>query len=1310
MRRTLVRVNASLALSAALCLGGFARAVEVLFYAPFDGGVDAKAAKGDPKGKFQAPRGKPDAQPVFGDGIAGKALDIGTGCRVDYAAGANVRSDRGSISFWTKRAGPRPEGRYTFNLGGWSNADGSWVLLYRWEWFSGVVMLHGRGSSGDAKLELPGDADDGNWHLIVFTWDGERARGWLDGEMVDTPKFPAQQFTGFHVGGGDSTSRLMDELRIHDEPLSPSEVKAMFRELAGVKTEPTLVIPRRTAPIKVDGKVSAEEWGAAAVTTGFIGIEPKLFAPTQTAVRALYDDEALYLVFDSALPERARKDPAMTAGMSGALRQTRDRFDTDVDNDDAVEVNVMPQWPAASPYAQGMWHRLVVNGLNTHYDYTVSDKNVISLDWNPKWESASSLDADGWHVELRLPFASFGIVGGASLPRDTRRGDAPPTAPKPGERWGLNFVRIWHALQSGREAWRVAPEGTPGYRYAVAPVVFGAPDSPIVQLSDWGPLQDNLLALRGQLLNPSQKPLAARVQVTSDSGEIKLAETLEVKPGGSAPFRLDGRLQESATAMLTFEATDAAGKAVWLRSQVPVAVRQVLEITSAHYPSAGILRVMADAGRLRSTPLKDLALSVTVLDQRGKRALPVSRLGPLPGYQCEVELDVKRLKPGKYEAKCVVEANGQQVAEKLIAYEKLAPPEWLGNRIGLTDKAPKPFTPLRREGDAIACWGREYRFGGKLLPEQITSQGSPVLAAPIELLLTDDAGAVWSSTEAPTRVAWGKATDFRIEFERGCRLGRVPLSLSCWMECDGFLWTTLRLDRCRRTVSRLVLRVPIRKEWSEYINPFDYSTVTSGKLKTDGWKGGGQPLWLGNPVGGLQFTCETLAPCRLKPDTSPLRVIPGDKESVLELTLIDTPTRLAEPFEVSWGLVATPTRPRTPGYRGWATGNADILPGYQWYVPSGTADFDPRWLGYSHFVGEKPRPDGKGKAITSGGPYVVTTACPLKVPEYAYWGDEWSPSRTGRRAEGGIGQCSVAAASWRDFFLSCYRKLYGRGRFVGLYYDCAPYLPDDNVYHGGGYREGERILPVNNILAARELTKRMYCMLRELEPDRTMILIHNSGQIDMAIHSWCDVFVDGENFTSRLSKKEQDYHRVFPVEAFLAQSMGHNFGPANWFLDEFNRSGATTDEDWKRLGIQPVTHLYGLILLHDSTYWKAYGIKEGYDRVDDALRKYHFDGRYTMIPYWSQKIVSLPEKAYATFYSDEASGTTLVVLLNNREEDLNLRLKVDWAALGHADWQALKVDDAVFEGDARIEGGELVTPIGRANMRLLAITKAQRGR
>ncbi|MBI2191372.1 MAG: hypothetical protein HYU36_05255 [Planctomycetes bacterium] len=1263
---------------------------KLLLHVPFDESLEARNAAGEPKGTFHPPAKSPDSQPRFLDGIVGKALDIGTGCRVDYAVAGNLQGDRGTVSFWAKRAGPKPEGRYTFHLGGWGNKDGSWVLLYRWEWHGSVNMLHGLGGSGDVGLQLPGDGDDGEWHFFAFTWDGHHARGYMDGatdSAAEKRDFPAQHFSSFWVGGGDQTSRLIDELKIFDEPLGISEIKALYREVAGVRTEPALIIPRRTSEVRMDGRLELEEWAPAATTTGLIGIETKMAAPTPTLARLMYDDEALLVAFDSGLPEKARRDFALSAGITGILRQTRDRFDTDVDADDAVEINVMPRPPAGPQDSGGDWFRLVLNGLNTHYDYSITPGNVISLDWNPAWTSASTLDAEGWHVEIRLPFAAFGVP-----------------APRPGDRWGLNLFRLWQALQSGREAWAVAPGLTPGYRYAVSAVQFGGPDALTVRLADWGPLHDNLVAVHGEVANPGQQPATASVSLSSDSGECRDVRLLKIASGAAASFGFDFRLQDPATSLLTLAVTDEGRKEVCFRSQAPISRREVLEIRSAHFPSAGIFKVFVDAGRLRGTPLKQLSCRLALLDENGKRTLPVKKLQPLPGYVCEAEMNVASLEPGKYRAVCRIEREGKLAAEKSIALEKRPPPEWLGNTIGLTDNAPKPFTPVRRRGDSLSCWGREYRFDHQLFPAQIVTRNSEILAGPIHLRLTDGSGREFDSASVPAEAAWGKATDFRQEFERSIQLGKVKVRVSCWLECDGFLWTTLRLPPSSVSVGHLVVSVPLKKEWAEYINPYDYSTVNTGKLKPEGWKGGGQPLWLGNGEGGLQFTTETLAPCRLKPETHSLRVIPGEAATALEITLINVPTKLQEGFEVSWGWVSTPVRPPTPGYRGWMTQCADTLPGYQWYWPPGS-EFDPRWLGYSHFVGPFDRPDGKGKGLSSGGPYVVTTMCPAKVPEFEYWGDEWSPSMMGRRVEGGMGQCSVAARSWVDFFVWCYRQTYKRGRYIGLYYDCAPYLQDDNFHHGGGLKIGGRVHPTGAVLGAREIAKRLYCQLRELEPEQTMVLYHNSGQIDMAFLSWCDVFVDGENFTSRLSKVEQDYHRLFPPEAFLAQSMGHNFGLNNWFLDEFNRSGATNEEDWKRLGVQPVTHLYGLILLHDGGYWKAYGNPQGYERVDGALRKYSFDERYRMIPYWRQKVVTLPEKVFATFYRDDAAERVLVILLNNNENDLQLRLKLNWPELGFGDWRGLKVDDAVFLEGASIEDGELVTPIGCANMRLLAIEK-----
>ena len=100
-----------------------------------------------------------------------RRLQLSPGSSVTYEAKANMNAKRGTVTFWAKRASPKPEGRYTFQLGGWTNADNTWVWLYRWEWFDTVNILHGKGGTGDIGLQLSGDGDDGQWHFFAFTWD-----------------------------------------------------------------------------------------------------------------------------------------------------------------------------------------------------------------------------------------------------------------------------------------------------------------------------------------------------------------------------------------------------------------------------------------------------------------------------------------------------------------------------------------------------------------------------------------------------------------------------------------------------------------------------------------------------------------------------------------------------------------------------------------------------------------------------------------------------------------------------------------------------------------------------------------------------------------------------------------------------------------------------------------------------------------------------------------------------------------------------------------------------------------------------------
>jgi len=111
--------------------------------------------------------------------------------------------------------------------------------VYRWLGNGNVIVLHGRGGAGDTSIWFPGDADDGQWHLLAFVWQGTNVRCYQDGVTnanAAKSNFPAQEFSQLVVGGCESASRLIDEVKVFDRPLSEAEIKAMYQEIAGTDT------------------------------------------------------------------------------------------------------------------------------------------------------------------------------------------------------------------------------------------------------------------------------------------------------------------------------------------------------------------------------------------------------------------------------------------------------------------------------------------------------------------------------------------------------------------------------------------------------------------------------------------------------------------------------------------------------------------------------------------------------------------------------------------------------------------------------------------------------------------------------------------------------------------------------------------------------------------------------------------------------------------------------------------------------------------------------------------------------------------
>ncbi len=150
-----------------------------------------------------------------------------------------------------------------------------------------------------------------------------------------------------------------------------------------------LVAPRGPPPT-LDGAIGAEEWAGAARIDRFVTSAGVSAAGDPTTVYVRYADDALYVA--------ARCDDADPS----ALTRVHSGRDGGVVFDDRLGVLLAP-----AP-DQLFWFYANPNGAvwDLHADRA---KGVVDRDWNGV-EARATVDATGWSLEARVPFAAMGLA------------------------------------------------------------------------------------------------------------------------------------------------------------------------------------------------------------------------------------------------------------------------------------------------------------------------------------------------------------------------------------------------------------------------------------------------------------------------------------------------------------------------------------------------------------------------------------------------------------------------------------------------------------------------------------------------------------------------------------------------------------------------------------------------------------------------------------------------------------------------------------------------------------------------------------
>ncbi|MBM4051086.1 MAG: LamG domain-containing protein, partial [Planctomycetes bacterium] len=237
-------------------LAGNAWAADVpagrIFYAPFDGSLDAAEARGDK-------RAEADGKTTFAPGRKGQGLVVGD---MDGSAGAyyqtagNIVLERGTVAMWVQPVNWQGDDGLYHNFFSANPGEKGLLMLYKYHSTSwGLTFIVDPDDGPRAKMYCYRSISGwkpGEWHHIACAWTRDEGMAlYIDGEpasqiagtgLTDKPLKPRMRFGTDWQRKGART--VLDEVMIFDRMLAPHEVAS----LAGKPSQPPPAEEPRDVP------------------------------------------------------------------------------------------------------------------------------------------------------------------------------------------------------------------------------------------------------------------------------------------------------------------------------------------------------------------------------------------------------------------------------------------------------------------------------------------------------------------------------------------------------------------------------------------------------------------------------------------------------------------------------------------------------------------------------------------------------------------------------------------------------------------------------------------------------------------------------------------------------------------------------------------------------------------------------------------------------------------------------------------------------------------------------------------------------
>lgn len=644
-------------------------------------------------------------------------------------------------------------------------------------------------------------------------------------------------------------------------------------------SQPAVVAPYTAAPPNIDGVVREGEWDSASTLCAFTDIAQQQVSRVQPVVWIVRDEDALYVA--ARLPVPRGKLP----------KATTTQRDGQVWSDDALELFLAPGITGSDYY------QFIVNAAGAQWDSRGRDGS-----WDADWSTAAATGQDYWEAELRIPFASLGVM-----------------SPADGEVWRLNAAWDRQVPTPLVASW-VTVAGT-----LHAPESFGrlafAEETAVVQLTGPSDTLGGEVQFEGAL--KASIPTEAKLSIVRTDGDesVEVAVATAVHAGGDAvsPVELvaslptEGRFPARGDYEIRLSVTEK-DHPVYMHA-APLIVPDPLQVTIGKYFLEGLMEIDATLSGL-GIFARGASATANVFNAKGKR-LRVKRLKTDPeALTASTVLDVSKLDPGGYELRvAAIGRKGHLLHRVSIPFTKPEIPSWLGSQEGISNEVLTPWTPVTVEGSAVGVWGRNYEFGPLPFPRRVTAAGRSILAGPVTLrVVADDGEYTWQQAGEIETV---ETTPARTILTTAGVADNIRCSGKVTVEYDGMVRSDFVVTpRGVKTIQQVSLVIPIKEEHAKYLYHFPgrwASAYNAGALPQTGFEASFRPfIWLGDEERGLAWFSESDRNFFVEDPQKVTQITRHDGVVTLQINMVSGARQVKTPLEYTFGFQATPVKPMQP--------------------------------------------------------------------------------------------------------------------------------------------------------------------------------------------------------------------------------------------------------------------------------------------------------------------------------------------------------------------------------------------------------------